>query len=165
MKRVLPFVALCFLLIVGSAASMFPAAANAARCSADANGNWSCTHQKRYNYYFCNGVYLPRAVRWQVPQGTPPAGGWPVAFHFAGTQPTDFSHAFARNVRPVSSTSGTSGCWDRSDHSKRSAPSISRNSRTLPGFLVAMRSFTMVLLTRGTRGGAAALHEVSDRER
>lgn len=81
-----------------AATMMMPAPAHAARCSADANGNWSCSHQKRYNFYFCNGVPVPRAVRWQVPEGTPPSGGWPVAFYFAGTQLSDLSHAFARNV-------------------------------------------------------------------
>ena len=58
---------------------------------------WSCTHNKRFNYYWCGAYYIPRAVRWQVPDGTPPAGGWPVAFYFAGTQPTDTASAFKRN--------------------------------------------------------------------
>ncbi|MDP9139281.1 MAG: plasmid partitioning protein [Pseudomonadota bacterium] len=71
-----------------------PAAAD--RCTQGANG-WSCTHQKRYNYYWCNFAYVPRAVRWQVPEGTPPAGGWPVAFYYAGTQPSDLKHAFKRD--------------------------------------------------------------------
>lgn len=66
------------------------------RCTADANG-WSCTHNKRYNYYWCGGYYIPRTVRWQVPEGTAPAGGWPVAFYYAGTQPTDYLHAFDRD--------------------------------------------------------------------
>jgi len=73
-----------------------PETAEAARCTQNANG-WSCTHQKRYNYYWCGGYYIPRAVRWQVPEGTPPAGGWPVAFYYAGTQPSDFNHAFDRD--------------------------------------------------------------------
>jgi hypothetical protein len=77
---------------------LIPATAKADRCSSDADGNWTCTHQKRFNYYFCNGLPVPRAVRWQVPEGNPPPGGWPVAFYFAGTQLTDTSHAFARNV-------------------------------------------------------------------
>lgn len=71
--------------------------AEAARCSADADDNWSCSHQHRYNYYWCGWAYVPRAVRWQVPEGTPPPGGWPVAFYYAGTQPTDFDHAFDRD--------------------------------------------------------------------
>lgn len=73
-----------------------PQTAFADRCTQTSTG-WSCTHNKRYNYYWCNGVYLPRAVRWQVPEGTPPAGGWPVAFYYAGTQPTDTASAFQRN--------------------------------------------------------------------
>jgi len=78
--------------------ALAPTTALADRCVSDADGNWTCTHQKRFNYYFCNGLFVPRAVRWQVPEGTPPAGGWPVAFYYAGTQLTDTSHAFARNV-------------------------------------------------------------------
>jgi hypothetical protein len=78
--------------------TLIPTVAVADRCSSDAGGNWSCTHQKRINYYFCNGLPVPRVVRWQVPEGTPPAAGWPVAFYYAGTQLTDTSHAFARNV-------------------------------------------------------------------
>ncbi|MGH8429547.1 MAG: hypothetical protein ACREUF_04000, partial [Solimonas sp.] len=66
------------------------------RCTQNANG-WSCSYTKRYNYYWCGAYYIPRAVRWQVPEGTPPAGGWPVAFYYAGTQPTDFNHAFKRD--------------------------------------------------------------------
>ena len=73
-----------------------PEVAQAARCTQNANG-WSCTHNHRYNYYWCGGYYIPRAVRWQVPEGTPPAGGWPVAFYYAGTQPADYNHAFDRD--------------------------------------------------------------------
>lgn len=74
-----------------------PAEAQAARCAVDGGGNWSCSYQHRYNWYWCGGYYVPRAVRWQVPEGTPPAGGWPVAFYYAGTQPTDTKHAFVRD--------------------------------------------------------------------
>jgi poly(3-hydroxyoctanoate) depolymerase len=86
--------AVAFLLFTGLTGYAPPAAAD--RCTQGANG-WSCTHQKRYNYYWCNGYYIPRPVRWQVPEGTPPAGGWPVAFYYAGTQLTDTSSAFQRN--------------------------------------------------------------------
>lgn len=75
-----------------------PQAALADRCSEDAEGNWSCSHNKRINYYWCNGSFVGRPVRWQVPEGTAPSGGWPVAFYYAGTQLTDSAHAFARNV-------------------------------------------------------------------
>lgn len=84
--------------VVAVAGSISPESAEAARCTQGTNGSWSCTHQKRFNTYFCNGVPVNRPVRWQVPEGTPPAGGWPVAFYYAGTQATDTSHAFARNV-------------------------------------------------------------------
>ena len=84
------------LALLGGTAVAIPETAEAARCTQNANG-WSCTHTKRYNYYWCGGYYIPRAVRWQVPEGTPPAGGWPVAFYFAGTQPSDYNHAFDRD--------------------------------------------------------------------
>lgn len=80
--------------VLGSMGWSPPVAAD--RCTQNANG-WSCTHTKRYNYYWCGGYYIPRAVRWQVPEGTAPAGGWPVAFYYAGTQPADFQHAFDRD--------------------------------------------------------------------
>jgi hypothetical protein len=86
---------IAFAVLVGTA---WPVRAEAARCSADAAGNWSCSYNKRYNYYWCGAYYIPRAVRWQVPEGTPPAGGWPVAFYYAGTQPTDLKHAFVRDM-------------------------------------------------------------------
>ena len=72
--------------------------AYADRCSDDGNGNWSCSYYKRYNYYWCNGYFVTRPVRWQIPEGTPPAGGWPVAFYYAGTQFTDYEHAFKRDA-------------------------------------------------------------------
>ena len=34
---------------------------SADRCTQNANG-WSCTHTKRYNYYWCGGYYVPWAV-------------------------------------------------------------------------------------------------------
>ncbi|HUQ40294.1 MAG TPA: hypothetical protein VM030_09075 [Acidimicrobiales bacterium] len=90
-------VTLLLLTGVGFSVVRAPAAEAAVdRCTSSASG-WSCTHNKRYNYYWCGGYYIPRTVRWQVPDGTPPAGGWPVAFYFAGTQPTDTSSAFSRN--------------------------------------------------------------------
>lgn len=85
----------CYL-AVAAGLLLAPAEAQAARCAADGLGNWSCSYQHRYNWYWCGGAYIPRAVRWQVPEGTPPAGGWPVAFYYAGTQPTDTRHAFVR---------------------------------------------------------------------
>lgn len=88
-------IALLFFLALSFAA---PQGALADRCSEDAEGNWSCSHNKRINYYWCNGYFVGRPVRWQVPEGTAPSGGWPVAFYYAGTQLTDSAHAFARNV-------------------------------------------------------------------
>jgi hypothetical protein len=62
--------------------------AEAARCSADGSGNWTCAKQERDNWYWCGLVYYPRHVRWQVPEGTAPSGGWPTAFYYQGTTPT-----------------------------------------------------------------------------
>lgn len=86
------------LILSAFAGIMIPFPATADRCSVDAQGNWSCSHNKRYNWYWCGWSYVPRAVRWQVPEGTPPAGGWPVVFYYAGTQPTDTEHAFERET-------------------------------------------------------------------
>jgi len=97
-RRATAFSSLFVLVLLWAAGTLAPSAALADRCASDAGGNWSCTHQKRINYYFCNGIPVPRVVRWQEPEGTPPPGGWPVAFYYAGTQLTDTSHAFARNV-------------------------------------------------------------------
>lgn len=90
--------ALALYLLAPATLTLIPATAEAARCSADGSGNWSCSYQQRYNWYWCGYSYVPRAVRWQVPEGTPPAGGWPVAFYYAGTQPTDTNHAFDRDM-------------------------------------------------------------------
>lgn len=96
------FAALAKLVLVSAA---FPVAwmidipeAQAARCSVASNGDTTCTHNTRYNYYWCNGVYVGRKVRWQVPEGTPPAGGWPVAFLFQGTNWNDSNHPFKRKA-------------------------------------------------------------------
>jgi hypothetical protein len=68
---------------------LLPDSAEADRCSADASGNMSCDHEYRVNWYSCNGIPFGRGVRWQVPEGTPPPGGWPVAFLYNGTTPAD----------------------------------------------------------------------------
>lgn len=72
--------------------------AEAARCTVASNGDTSCTHNTRYNQYWCNGVPVARKVRWQVPEGTPPAGGWPVAFLYQGTNFNDSNHPFVRKA-------------------------------------------------------------------
>lgn len=74
-----------------------PTPAEAARCTQDAQGNWSCSYQYRVNWYSCNGLPIGRGVRYQVPEGTPPAGGWPVAFYFNGTSPADMN-PFVQNM-------------------------------------------------------------------
>jgi len=69
--------------------------AEAARCTSDSSGNWSCTHQQLDQSYHgnngfgsCTGFAATRHVRWQVPEGTPPAGGWDVVFYYNGTVST-----------------------------------------------------------------------------
>ena len=89
-------VASAFLASLGGLAWSPPAAA--ARCSVDGGGNASCSYTKRFNNYWCNGFAVARPVRWQVPEGTPPAGGWPVAFFYAGTQVTDTDNAFIHRM-------------------------------------------------------------------
>ena len=65
----------------------------AARCRAEGAGNTICTFQERTHtfqskgLFGCNGGKETRSVRWQVPEGTPPEGGWPVVFFFQGTVP------------------------------------------------------------------------------
>lgn len=71
------------------------------RCKPNASGTWICTYQERTHAFAtpgifgCNGAKGARSVRWQVPEGTPPEGGWPVAFFYQGTVPaSDASKAF-----------------------------------------------------------------------
>jgi hypothetical protein len=66
--------------------------AEAARCGADGSGNWSCTYSERNESFranngfgSCINISVTRHVRWQVPEGTPPTGGWPVVFYYQGT--------------------------------------------------------------------------------
>jgi hypothetical protein len=74
--------------------------AQAAQCTQQGSSTdfWTCAHKTRSNYYWCGLVYWPRIVRWQVPEGTAPAGGWPTAFHYQGTKPNDLNNSFTSNV-------------------------------------------------------------------
>lgn len=82
------FSPLAALFVVGLLASPL---AHADRCSANAQGRWTCTYQERQHSFLgnsesnCTGPQQKRLVRWQVPEGTPPAGGWPVVFYYNGT--------------------------------------------------------------------------------
>lgn len=87
-----------FAVALMAAAASLAAPAQAARCGVDGGGNASCSYNKRFNGYWCNGYYVNRPVRWQVPEGTPPSGGWPVAFYYAGTQATDTDNAFIHRM-------------------------------------------------------------------
>ncbi|MDX1506118.1 MAG: hypothetical protein R3221_10405 [Spongiibacter sp.] len=78
-----------------------PGIAVADRCADKGQGDWACSHNSKVHYYWCNGYLVGRAVRWQIPEGTPPPGGWPVAFYYAGTQYNTSSHAFARDADEV----------------------------------------------------------------
>ena len=60
--------------------------AEAARCSVNST-DAACTYKARDNWYWCGAIYYPRHVRWQIPEGTPPAGGWDIAFYYNGTTP------------------------------------------------------------------------------
>lgn len=60
--------------------------AEAARCSVTSSSA-ACSYQQRDNWYWCGIVYYPRHVRWQVPEGTAPVGGWDTAFYYNGTTP------------------------------------------------------------------------------
>jgi hypothetical protein len=86
MGRTAKLMALCAVFAAGALAAP---RAEADRCTQNGSGSWSCTHSYRVNWYSCNGIPIGRGVRWQVPEGTPPAGGWPVAFFYHGTSPAD----------------------------------------------------------------------------
>ena len=77
---------LIFSVLVIVASMLHIPKAEAARCSADGS---NCSYQERNNWSWCGLLYTPRPVRWQVPEGTPPAGGWRTAFFYNGTTPTD----------------------------------------------------------------------------
>jgi hypothetical protein len=84
--------ALRFAACAAAVAFLHLPAAEAARCAADSKGNWSCTYQERDEVFnanngagSCSNVAVRRHVRWQVPEGTPPAGGWDTVFYYNGT--------------------------------------------------------------------------------
>lgn len=70
---------------------MISSSAHADRCKANADGRYTCTYQEIKHPFAsntgkgCTGKATTRNVRWQVPEGTPPAGGWPVVFYYNGT--------------------------------------------------------------------------------
>lgn len=76
-------------LLIVAASLALPPAAQADRCAEDGSGQMVCSRQYRVNWYSCNGIPFGRGVRWQVPEGAPPPGGWPVAFFYNGTTPAD----------------------------------------------------------------------------
>lgn len=53
------------------------------RCQTDGD-TLSCAHQTTTVFTGAGGL-LPREVHWQVPLGTPPQGGWPMAILFQGS--------------------------------------------------------------------------------
>lgn len=95
------------LMLVGALAS---APALADRCKANSQGRWTCSYQEIKHTFAsnagsaCTGASKSRVVRWQVPEGTPPAGGWPVAFYYNGT--VMFNSA---STKPFTSTSTAFG--------------------------------------------------------
>jgi len=76
-------------LLLGGLLASSPAHAD--RCKANAEGRYTCTYQEIKHPFVansgkgCNGKATTRNVRWQVPEGTPPAEGWPVVFYYNGT--------------------------------------------------------------------------------
>ncbi|OGB21447.1 MAG: hypothetical protein A3I66_18130 [Burkholderiales bacterium RIFCSPLOWO2_02_FULL_57_36] len=98
----------CFLFAaaaVTAAVAHIPEAA-AARCSANAAGDWTCIHQTRdLTFVDKYGISKKRQVRWQVPEGAPPAGGWPVAFFYHPTVPV------GTNPFVVQATAGSGGIY------------------------------------------------------
>lgn len=80
------------------------------RCSANAQGRWTCTYQEIKHTFAsnsggtCKGATKSRVVRWQVPEGQAPAGGWPVVFYYNGTV---FFNSTA--TKPFTSTSTAFG--------------------------------------------------------
>ncbi|MEY4765687.1 MAG: poly(3-hydroxyoctanoate) depolymerase [Pseudomonadota bacterium] len=94
------------LLVMATAAS--PALAD--RCHANAQGRWTCSyHEVKHSFAnnsggACTGATKQRVVRWEVPEGTPPAGGWPVVFYYNGTV---FFNSAA--TKPFTSTSTAFG--------------------------------------------------------
>ena len=76
--------------VVGVGSVALPTPAWADRCTLDsATGTYACsmiktTQAAKTNLASCNGLPTSRAVSYQVPEGTPPAGGWPVAFYYNG---------------------------------------------------------------------------------
>lgn len=77
--------------LVGLAAAIVPAPAQAARCTLGEGGGYACsmvTKTQSFRKNVLGGCYGPggsRSVTYQVPEGTPPAGGWPVIFFYNGT--------------------------------------------------------------------------------
>jgi poly(3-hydroxyoctanoate) depolymerase len=77
-----------FMTVAGALVSS-PALAD--RCTVNAKGFWTCSYQEVQHSFAsnangsCTGKAKSRVVRWQVPEGTPPAGGWPVVFYYNGT--------------------------------------------------------------------------------
>ena len=76
-----------FLLLAAVLAASVPAAQAASRCTDTVNGSshtLSCSYQTKT---VTSNYGIPRIVRYQVPEGTPPAGGWPAVVMY---QPSVF---------------------------------------------------------------------------
>lgn len=101
--------------LAGISSVLIPTPAQAARCSLTAGGTYACsmvatTQPYKYNLGgSCVGGTTTRSVTYQVPEGTAPAGGWPVVFYFHGTNlatpppadgPTTFGPADPANDSP-----------------------------------------------------------------
>lgn len=54
------------------------------RCVSNAQGQWTCTNASRTHSFVHQNSNKSRTVFWQVPEGSPPPGGWPVVFFYHG---------------------------------------------------------------------------------
>jgi hypothetical protein len=100
--RLLKLVAVVLFLAVAGIFSV--SNAQAARCTVTSGGDVHCTNNSSIQWYWCGIVYTPRPVHWQVPEGTPPSGGWPVVYVYEGTSPNyenDFESPFWRSYLDV----------------------------------------------------------------
>lgn len=93
-KISLPLPVIGFLITINSASALTnlpkqppivePPPNEISRCAGE-GGELSCSYQEVNFGYTCQHIPFSRKVRWQIPVGTAPEGGWPVSFYFEGT--------------------------------------------------------------------------------
>lgn len=70
--------------IAGAVTTFAATPALADRCTQNAQGQWTCANASRTHSFVHGGANKTRTVFWQVPEGSPPPGGWPVVFFYHG---------------------------------------------------------------------------------